>query len=506
MLIGAAVALVAIAGARLGSRTGLPALLLFLLFGILLGSPLVGGPIPSAQLAHDLGFAALVLILAEGGLTTKWREMRKAIGLAGLLATVGVAVSIMAVALFGYYVLDLPRAVAVLLGAVTAPTDSAAVFSVLRGLPLPSRVRSALEGESGLNDAPVVLLVSAGTAYALGHFPAGGVPGLIGMVALELAGGIVLGLGMGFAGVFLLRRIALPASGLYPLATLSWAITAYGLGVQAHVSGFAAVYVCAVMLGNGDLPHTHAIRSFAEGIGWISQIGLFVMLGMLSSQERINGYIVIAGLVSGLFLTFIARPLSVVICSVWFKIPWAEQVFLSWAGLRGAVPIILATVPVAAQMPDAYLIFDIVLVFVVAFTALQAPTLPWVARRLGLVDPHAATDVDIELAPLEERRADVLRVAIPDDSRLAGVTIRELRLPPNVIVALIMRGDESFSPDGHTILRQGDDILVVTPADVRAEVQRRLIAMGRGGRLAGWRRRTRRRPTDVADLGAEANG
>jgi cell volume regulation protein A len=464
----------------------MPALLLFLALGWLAGEGL-GINFRDADLAHDLGFAALVLILAEGGITTKWSEIKKYVSLAGLLATVGIAVSIAAMSLFGYFVLGLPRAVAVLLGAVTAPTDSAAVFSVLRGLPLPARIRAALEGESGLNDAPTVLLVAAGSNFALGILPSGGALGLFGMIIAELAGGMALGVALGFAGTWVLRRIALPASGLYPIAALAWAVATYGFGVFIHVSGFAAVYVCAVILGNGDLPHRHAIRSFAEGFGWIAQIGLFTMLGLLASTETISWSDVILGIAAGLFLTFVARPLSVIASVAWFRVPWKEQAFLSWAGLRGAVPIILATVPLAAQINDAELLFDLVLVFVVVFTAIQAPTLPWVARKLGLIDTSAALELDIEAAPLQERRADLLQLTIPHDSRLAGVSVRELRLPPNVVIALIIRGDESFSPDGHTLLRAGDELMIITPAKYRAAVERRLDTIAKRGRLAGWR-------------------
>ena len=487
LLIGAVVVLVAVAAARFGARIGMPALLLFLFLGMFLGSKLIDVDFHNAAMAHDLGFAALVMILAEGGLTTKWSQIRPFIGLAGMLATVGIAVSIGLMSLFGYFVLGLPRAVAVLLGAVTAPTDAAAVFSVLRGLPLPPRVRAALEGESGINDAPTVLLVAAGTNYALGQLPAGGAFGLAGMIVLELAGGLLLGLLLGLAGVWVLRRIALPVSGLYPIATLAWAVAAYGLGVWLHLSGFAAVYVCAMVLGNGNLPHRHAIRSFAEGVGWISQIGLFIMLGLLSVHQTIEWPDIVAAIFAGLFLTLVARPLSVVASAAWFKVPWREQAFLSWAGLRGAVPIILATVPLAAQIDDSELLFDIVVVFVVIFTAIQAPTLPWAARKLGLIDPLAASDLDIEVAPLEERRADLLQVTVPAGSKLAGVSIPELRLPPNVVVALLMRGDESFRPDDQTLLQVGDELLIVTPAAVRERVEARLSEVGRGGRLARWK-------------------
>jgi len=395
--------------------------------------------------------------------------------------------------------------VALLIGAVTAPTDAAAVFSVLRGLSLPHRVRAALEGESGINDAPTVLVVTAFTNYAIGRAAEHGWGGIIGGIMGELVGGLALGLLAGLAGVWVLRRLALPASGLYPIATLGWAVAAYGLGVQLHLSGFAAVYVCGVVLGHGHLPHRHATRSFVEGIGWIAQIGLFVMLGLLADPWRLTWATVGIGVLAGLFLTLVARPVSVVVSAAWFKVPWREQAFLSWAGLRGAVPIILATVPLSAGIYESDLLFDVVFVFVLVFTAIQAPTLPWAARRLGLIDPLAATDVDVEAAPLESRHADLLNVTIPAGSRLAGVSVRELFLPRNVVVSLVIRGEDSFAPDGGTILRAGDELMIVTPAAERARVEATFIAVGRGGRLVRWK--TQERTTaDAANSPAPRRG
>ena len=486
LLVGSVVTLVAVLAAFLGTRIGLPALLLFLFVGMGLGDSGLGYHFSNASLAHQLGFAALVLILAEGGLTTKWSEIRPSIGPAVVLATLGTVVSILVMTGFGYWVLGLSLPVAALLGAVTAPTDSAAVFSVLRGVPLPASLRATLEAESGLNDAPVVLLVATFTAIATGHSLHGG-PFVVGlMVVLALLGGALLGFAFGAIAVYLMPRVALPASGLYPLATLAWAVMSYGAGVYLHVSGFAAVYVCSVMIGNGKLPHRHAVRSFAEGIGWISQIGLFVMLGLLASPGRLTLRTVLVGVVAGLFLTAIARPLAVVVSTFWFRLPWQHQAFLSWAGLRGAVPIILATVPMSQHMARADVLFDVVLVFVVVFTALQGPTLPWVGRRLGLVDPDAARDVDIEAAPLDRISADLLQVRVPEGSRLAGVTVAELRMPPNAVVSLVIRDGHSFAPNGRDVLRVGDELLVVTPAKQRDVIEARLTEIGRGGRLAHW--------------------
>jgi len=486
LLIGATVALVAVFAARLGSRLGLPALLIFLALGMAMGESGLGLRFNNAAQAQALGFAALIVILAEGGLTTRWSSVRPVIGVAGLLATLGAAVSVAVMAVFDHVVLRMSWSVAVLFGAVTAPTDSAAVFSVLRGVPVPGRLRSILEAESGLNDAPTVLLVTAATSLALGEHPAGGVLGVIGLVAAEIIGGTLLGVAVGLLGRFIMRRIALPASGLYPLAAIAWTVLAYGLGVAGHVSGFAAVYVSAVVLGNGKLPHRHATLSFAEGIGWVAQIGLFVMLGLLATPGRIGWQSVLSGVGAGLCLTFIARPLAVVACAGWFRLAWAEQAFLSWAGLRGAVPIILATVPMSRRLPHAATLFDDVLVFVVVFTCLQGPTLPWLAGKLGLTDPQALRDVDIEVAPLDKVDADLLQVRVPEGSRLAGVSVTELRLPPNAVVSLIIRGREQFSPSGRDRLREGDELLLVAPRVFRSGIERRLAEIGRGGRLARW--------------------
>ena len=483
LLAGAAVLLAALGAARLSSSLGLPSLLLFLFLGVGVG---LWVHFDDAALAHDLGFAALVLILAEGGFTTKWREIRSVLTLAGLLATVGVGTSIVAMTLFGHFVLGLDLATSLLLGAITAPTDSAAVFSVLRRVPIPGRMRALLEAESGLNDAPVVLLVTAATAWALGDSTEGPAE-ILGMVAFELLGGLAVGLVIGWVGARVLKTIALPASGLYPLGALGWALLADGAGGMLHVSGFAAVYICAMVLGNSDLPHRNATKSFAEGVGWVAQIGLFVMLGLLAHPERFSPQVLMVGVAAGLFLTVVARPLSVAICSVWFRVPWREQAFLSWAGLRGAVPIIMATVPLASPLPQARDLFDLVFVFVVVYTTLQAPTLEWVARRLGVTTGDDAVDIEVEVAPLDKIQADFMQIKVPAGSHLHGVTVFELRLPPSTVVSLIIRDGTPFAPGARDVIRAGDELLVVVPSRYRYKVENRFKQVGRGGRLSRWR-------------------
>lgn len=484
LLLGSVVLLVSVLAARVGVRLGLPSLLIFLGLGVLVAE--FGLPFNDADLAHSLGFAALVLILAEGGFTTRWQEIRGAMPMALLLATVGVALSVFLVAFFAHYALGVEWATAVLLGAIISPTDAAAVFSVLRKVPLPLRLRAVMEAESGLNDAPIVLLVATATSWALSGTPEEGPLIITGLILLELAGGVLVGAILGWLGVQLLRRVALPASGLYPLAALGWAVLAYGAGSSLHLSGFASVYVAALILGNGQLPHRNATRSFAEGIGWIAQIGLFVMLGMLADPLNVSLGGIGLGLLIGAFLTLIARPVSVVACLAWFKVPWREQVFVSWAGLRGAVPIILATVPLAAGVPGATQLFDVVFAFVVFFTFIQAPPLPWIARLLGVSSGEDPTDVEIEFAPLDTIRADMMQVRVQEGSRLHGVTIRELRLPKNSVVSLIVRDNEPFTPKPDQIVRVGDDLLIVTNGNDRRTVESRLRSISQGGRLARW--------------------
>jgi cell volume regulation protein A len=487
LLVGAVVLIAAIIAARIGARIGLPSLLLFLGLGLVMGDSGIGIPFDNADLAQALGFAALAVILAEGGLTTRWSEIRPSIVVAVLLATLGVAISVGLMTLFGHYVLGLPLWIAVLLGAVTSPTDAAAVFSVLRNVPIPHQLRGALEAESGLNDAPTVLLVMLASSYAVGEPTELGVFGLVGLIVLEVLGGMAVGGGLGWLGAQALRRVALPSSGLYPLAILVWTVFAYGIAALIHASGFAAVYVCALILGNFQLPHRAATRSFVEGIGWIAQIGLFVMLGLLAFPDRVTPRAALIAITAGLFLTLIARPASVVACVAWFKIPARYQVFLSWAGLRGAVPIVLATIPLAQGVEGAEFLFDVVLVFVIVFTCLQGPSLPWVARRLGLVDDETAQDVEVEVAPLDKISADLLQVRIPSKSRLAGVEVGELRLPKDTVVSLIIRDDRPFYPDARERIKVGDELLIVTPEDKREDTEDRLRAVGRRGRLARWR-------------------
>jgi cell volume regulation protein A len=283
-----------------------------------------------------------------------------------------------------------------------------------------------------------------------------------------------------------MRRAALPASGLYPLAVMSLAVIAYAGTAVLHGSGFAAVYVAALVLGNGDLPHRAATRSFSEGLAWLAQIGLFVMLGLLVSPNRIGVDTVGLAIATGLVLTFVARPVSVLVSSLVQPMPARELAFLSWAGLRGAVPIVLATIPLAAEVAGSRALFHIVFVFVVIYTLLTGPTLPWVARVLKVARRSEPRDLEVEAAPLERIAADLLQMTISPKSRLHGVEVGELRLPSGASVALVVRAGNTLVPERRTVLRQGDDLLVVTPRKQREATEQRLRSVSLGGRLAQW--------------------
>jgi cell volume regulation protein A len=365
-------------------------------------------------------------------------------------------------------------------------TDAAAVFAVLRALPLPRKVTGLVEAESGFNDAPTIILVLVFTT-AVADLPSPGA--ILGDVGYQLVVGALTGLVVGWLGSVALRRVALPATGLYPLATVAWGIIAFAAAGSVNASGIIAAYLAGMVLGNAELPHRGAINSFAEGSGWLAQIGLFIMLGLLVDPSELPGA-VLPALVVGLVLLFLARPVSVLLCLLPFRMPWREQAFISWAGLRGAVPVVLATFPIVAGVPGSRDLLHIVFVLVVIFTLVQGPTLPYVARRFGLVRSDPLREIQVEAAPLDMLGADLLTISVPTGSRLHRVAIFELRLPAQAVITLIVRDGAAFVPDRDTYLKAGDELLLIATEHTREAAERRLRAVGRAGRLAGWRGET----------------
>ena len=480
LLAGAGVLLVAIAGVRVSTRLGVPSLLLYIGIGVLLGEDVIGLRFDHPRTARDLGLIALAVIVAEGGLTTQWQSVRPVLPAALALSTLGVVVSIAVTAVAAHVALDVDWRRSMLAGAVLGSTDAAAVFSTLRHLSLPRRLVTLLEAESGLNDAPVVIAVTL-----LSSADVHGAGDAVVLLAYELAVGAAIGGVVAVVAVAGLRRAALPAAGLYPIATVALALASYAAAASLHASGFLAVYITALALGNARLPHRRATLGFADGLAWLAQIGLFVMLGLLAVPSRLGSAIVPA-IVIGVVLVLLARPLSVLVATVGRRFTWRDRTFASAAGLRGAVPIVLATIPMTSGVHGATRLFDVVFVLVAVLTIVQAPALGPLARALHLVASDPERDLDVEAAPLDRLDADLLTVHIGPASRLHGVEVWELRLPDTAAVAFVVRSDRGFVPDRRTVLRRGDDVLVITGRAEREAVERRMRDIGRRGRLAGF--------------------
>jgi cell volume regulation protein A len=472
LLVGAAVALVAILSVRLAGRLGVPGLLLYLVLGLVLGAVFPPLHVENAEVATALGFCALVLILAQGGLTTRVSELRPVLWPALTLASVGIVVSIVVVAV-PLIVLGVETRTAVLIGAVLAATDAAAVFSVMRGMRITTRVRTLLEAEAGFNDAPVVVIVAVVSAGDFGSAPWWQPPLLI---LAELVGGALVGAVVGFGGRWLLPRLALPAVGLYPIAALALLVGAFGAGQWLHVSGFIAVYVAAVIIGSAArLPHRRSIIGFSDGLAWVAEIGLFVMLGALASVSRLPQAIVLA------------RPIAAGVSLLPFRVPVPEVAFAGIAGLRGAVPIVFAAIPLGLGVAGATEVFDVTLLVVLILMLVQVPLITRMGRRLGVVQPGETTELELESAPLDGMQALVLGVDVPAGSGLVGIFVSELGLPEGAVVALVVRSGSAIAPDPQTRLRADDQMLVVTTEQARTATQERLRLVARHGRLARWR-------------------
>jgi cell volume regulation protein A len=481
LLIAGGALLASIAGTRLAARAGLPSLLLFLAVGLALGTDGVGLTFDNFELARDLSTASLAIILVEGGLTTQYGRIRPVLAPATALATAGVVISTLITAAGAHLLVGMDWQLALLLGAIVSPTDAAAVFSVLRVVPLPRRVAGLLEAESGLNDAPAVILVLMFSAIPLAFHPAA----VIAELVYELAVGAAIGLLCGALGAAALRRIALPASGLYPVATFGLGIVAFAAAGVAHASGFLAAYLAGLVLANSGLPHRSATRSFAEGLAWLAQISLFVMLGLLVEPSDLPADAVSAVAVA-LVLLLLGRPLSVVLSLLGFRVPWRDQVFVSWAGLRGGVPIVLATFPIVAGVHDSDRLLNIVFILVVVYTLIQGPSLKPLARRLGLTPADSTREIHLDSAPLDVLDAELITMKVAPTSRLHNVTILELRLPDPSVITLIIRNGRTFVPQPDTRIAAGDELMIVTTTKTRDAAERRLRAVSRRGQLAYW--------------------
>ena len=453
---------------RPSERIGIPVVLVFLLIGLLVGSYLPDHFV-DFELAFRIGTVGLVLILFDGGLNTQFRQVRQYLAPASVLATVAVVGTALVVALAAR-LLGLGWMEALLLGAIVSSTDAAAVFSSLRGsgVQLSRRVGATLELESGLNDPMAVILTLTLTTQLLGTETFSLLP-FLADVATQLLIGLGAGLAIGWLGTRLLASIRVPAAGLYPALTLALALLAFGLPTIFMGSGFLAVYIAALMLGNQRLPYRSGILRVHDAMAWLAQISMFLVLGLLAVPELLTaaGW---QGLVLALTLALVARPLMVLLCLLPFRYSASESGFISWVGLRGAVPILLATYPVLAGVSGAYELFHLVFFVVVVNALIPGATVRWAVRlfnveRAGLERPSPV----LEINAIESLPVQIISFRLDPAAMVTGNRAGVLPLPAGADILLLVRGQQALPVRPDTILEANDHVhVMVRPDDKRA--------------------------------------
>ena len=445
ILIGGTLLALGIAAALIADRVKVPGLLLFLGLGMLVGSEGIGGvEFDDAELTRTLGTIGLVLILFEGGLTAGWKEIRPVLATAISLGTVGTILTALIAGFAAVWILDVGTLEGLIVGSAIAATDSAAIFAVLRGSKLRRKIARSLEGESGMNDPVALLLVTGFIAWI--EEPGFGLSDM----ALELVGklglGAILGVGIGFAARGAFRRLDYPSSGLYPVASIATAALAYGLTEVLHGSGFLAVYLTALALGTGQVPGRRTIVAFHQGLGWVAQISLFFLLGLLVFPSELLD-VAGEGLLISAVLIFVARPLAALVASLTDRFSMRERLMLGWAGLRGAIPIWLATFPVIAGIAGSEEIFNIIFFVVVTSTLIQGASFEPLAKWLGLTTTEPALPQPlVESGTIRRLGGEVFAYRVDHDAAIVGRPVRDLRLPREAIVNVIVRGGEALPP------------------------------------------------------------
>ncbi len=451
---------------RISDRFGVPTLLMFLALGMLAGSDGLGGiHFDDPALANLVGVFALSFILFSGGLDTDWRGVRPVLGRALALSTAGVALTAGLVGVFVWKVLGYSLKEGFLIGAIVSSTDAAAVFSIMRarGVGLKGQLKPLLELESGSNDPMAVFLTTAMIALIVdpGRSWLPLVPSLI----LRMSVGIAAGVAVGTAASLVFNRLRLAYEGMYSVLSMSLVLLAYGLSESLHGNGFMAVYACGIFLGSKDFLNKRFLTKFHDGLGWLMQVVLFLVLGLLVFPSRLPRIAGLALLVS-FFLMFVARPVAVYLCLWRSRFSGAEKALAAWTGLRGAVPIVLATYPFLAGYEHSDVVFDIVFFIVLTSVLLQGKTLMTVARWLKVDRPVKVRP----RPPFEfERRAGVhsemREIDVPPEAAAVGMPVAELGLPEGVLIVLIRRGDSFIVPKGQTAIEAYDTLLVIAGRD-----------------------------------------
>ncbi len=479
ILLWAAVLLFAsVLSSKLSDKFSVPVLLLFLAIGMLAGSEGLGGiHFDSAPLAKSIGVVALIFIIFSGGFDTDWKDTRPVLGLGLVLSTLGVLLTAVITGLFAVYILQFTFLQGMLLGSIVSSTDAAAVFTILRSkrISLQKPLKPLLELESGSND-PMAVFLTVGILGLLTSQDSS-VAALIPRFFLDMGMGALIGYGMSKAIVFLIKHLKLEYEGLYPVIMLALVLFTYVLAVFLKGNGFLAVYLAGLMLGRADFQNKRNIAKFHDGVAWICQITMFVTLGLLVYPSHLLPLIG-SGLLLTLLLMVVARPASILLCTLPFSLTLRKKTMLAWVGLRGSVPIILATFPFTAGLPQADIYFNIVFFVVIASVFIQGTSIPFVSKLLRLEVPlPAKRNYPIEFEKTEGIDADLSDIIVPYNAEAVGKMIRELHVPEKCLIMLISRNDKFIIPAGSTVLQGGDVLLVLANESDRAALQQTIAAM-----------------------------
>jgi cell volume regulation protein A len=481
ILVAGALLAAGLLAALVAGRVRVPSLLLFLGLGMVVGSDGTGWidfgrHADDYELARTIGVIALGLILFEGGLNSGLAEIRPVLGTSISLATVGTTITAVAAGVAATLLFDFSLLEGLLVGAILASTDGAAIFALLRHSTLRRKLARTLEGESGMND-PVAVVLMLACIEALTD-PEFGALDAAALMLGELAIGLVVGLAVGWLAVQAFRRAHLATPGLYPVASLATAALAYGGADVAHGSGFLAVYLAGLVLGTATVPARQTVAAFHQGLGWVAQLTMFTTLGLLVFPAQLDD-VAFEGTILALVVLFVARPLAVRVATIPIRYSMRERLVLDWAGLRGAVPVVLAIFPVIEGVEGSLELFNIVFFAVLLSTVLQGSTFEPFARRLGMTTNEPALPRPLaEAGTIRRLGAEVLEYPVAPDDAIAGAAVRDLGLPRDAVVNVIVRGDEAIPPRGSTRLRPGDRLHVL----LRSHAARQVPAL-----LERWR-------------------
>jgi cell volume regulation protein A len=469
ILVAGALLAAGLAAALLASRLRVPSLVLFLGVGMLIGSDGTGWiHFDDYELARTVGIIALALILFEGGLTSGLIEIRTVLGSAVSLAILGTVVTAVLTGLAAAWLLDLDTLEGMLVGSIIATTDGAAIFALLRGSTLKRKLARTLEGEAGINDPVAILLVLGFIEWI--EDPAFGIDGMLVLFVEELGIGLAVGAALGWASVEVMRRIRLDTAGLFPVASLTVAALSFGAADALGGSGFLAVYIAGLALGGATIPAKRTIDTFHQGLAWVAQVALFLVLGLLVFPSDL-GDVWLEGTLLALIVLLVARPAGVFSATSLFPYKSSERVVLSWAGLRGAVPVVLATFPVIAGIPGSEKFFDIVFFAVLLSTLLQGSTFEPLAKFLRATSSEPALPRPLaETGVIRRLGAEVLEQPVHEGDAIAGARVSDLGLPRDAMVNVIVRGDQAIPPRGSTRLRAGDRLHVLVRQETAPEV------------------------------------